>query len=652
MKKLLLLVALLQFAYLNSFAAAGDTVVVKAHQDVVIQTDPGVGHTDYPVWVTFPTAGTNYYKVYAYLTFECPDGMDCGEWDYINNFRIGRLGSPSNSPINWEIGRFITPYGKGWGTGSRPNWKHGWYYDMSDYATLLHDDVEIIYQHTGYEATAGRGWKINLSFFCVEGNPPADIVNIDTMWNGSFAYGNPSNPIENKLAARNITLHADAKMANLKIIQTGHGMDQPENCAEFCPKTRTVKFDNNTIDQRLIWKECGYNSLYPQSGTWLYDRTNWCPGESVADQNILIQNLQGGSSHDFDIDMQTYTSSASTGNWVFGTYLVQYKEPRYTNDVSLETVIAPSKEYEYLRWNPICGSPVIVIRNNGKTALTSATIEYGVQGGSKSTYSWTGNLAYGQIDTVTLPNTVNWSGSTVFEAEVKSPNGANDEFTYTNKAVSPFNATPVLPDNRVVVLFKSNKAPSENYYRLKDGAGNTVLERNQFNENSFYRDTVNLTPGMCYTFEFYDDGPAGAYPLNKDGLNWWANTNDGAGYIRLRKMDNTDFKNFEADFGTKHIFQFSALFPVGVNEVAPKEQKVEVYPNPSNGSFTVDYQLTNNGKGSIEVYSITGSKVYSSQLQQQSGTETLDLSNQPKGIYLLKVTSADKAASLKKIVIQ
>lgn len=651
MKKCLLFLVLLQFMYLKGFSATGDTIKVKAHENVLIQTDPSVGQTFYPVWAEFPDATKKYYKVYANLTFQCPVGMTCGEWDYINDISIRRKGGVNGDTVGWEIARFITPYGINFAS----NWKHGWYYDMTDFAPLMHDSLEIVYRHSGYEAQNGRGWVINLNFYCIEGTPPLEVNSIDTMWHGSFAYGKTTDPIENHLDLRNVTLNANTKAVDLKIIQTGHGMDAPSNCVEFCPKQRTIKLDGTQVEKKYIWRECGFNSLYPQAGTWLYDRTNWCPGESVREDNLLFKGLTGGSVHSLDIDMEPYTSSSNTGNWVISSYLAQYNEPTYTNDVSLEAVIAPSKEYEFLRYNPICGKPIIVIKNNGKTNLTAAEINYGLKGGQKVTFNWTGDLALGQMDTVELTTPMVWhGGSNEFDVEVTKPNGATDEFPYTNSTIVPFEATDVVNDNKIIITFRSNNAASENYYKLRDAVtGAVVFEKNSFAVKTTYKDTIMLTPGQCYAFEFYDDGPTPSNlpQLNKDGLNWWANPDDGSGYIRLMNGSGSIFKNFQSDFGTKILYQFTALFPVNVAEVAPKTTRVDVYPNPSNGQFTVDYQLQST-QSLVEVFSVTGSKVYSQPLNSYSGSLDIDLNSQAKGIYLIKISSQDKAAVLRKVVLQ
>lgn len=65
---------------------------------------------------------------------------------------------------------------------------------------------------------------------------------------------------------------------------------------------------------------------------------------------------------------------------------------------------------------------------------------------------------------------------------------------------------------------------------------------------------------------------------------------------------------------------------------------VRIYPNPSNGVFTLQansYQPLSNS--SIEVYNMLGAKVYSHYQITKSSNYQIDLSNQPNGIYLYRV---------------
>jgi hypothetical protein len=85
----------------------------------------------------------------------------------------------------------------------------------------------------------------------------------------------------------------------------------------------------------------------------------------------------------------------------------------------------------------------------------------------------------------------------------------------------------------------------------------------------------------------------------------------------------------------------------GTSEQNPSE--LNVFPNPSNGIFTI--APANFKAGLLEVYDMTGKKVYSSVMNPESGNQTLDLSGYSKGIYLLNFISNEQTIS-KRIVLE
>lgn len=87
----------------------------------------------------------------------------------------------------------------------------------------------------------------------------------------------------------------------------------------------------------------------------------------------------------------------------------------------------------------------------------------------------------------------------------------------------------------------------------------------------------------------------------------------------------------------------------GVNELKENNMIVDVYPNPSNG--VVQVNLNNyTGKQTIMVFNELGQVIYN---EQVIGTNnlSLDLSSQPKGIYILKVMG-DSTPINKKLVLR
>jgi hypothetical protein len=93
--------------------------------------------------------------------------------------------------------------------------------------------------------------------------------------------------------------------------------------------------------------------------------------------------------------------------------------------------------------------------------------------------------------------------------------------------------------------------------------------------------------------------------------------------------------------------------PLSVNEIS-NSKNVAVYPNPSNGRFTIKMDNTFNGNTClIEAYNILGERVYSQILNFQNSTLEINLSGEPSGIYLYRIVDNDsKLLASGKIAIQ
>jgi len=76
---------------------------------------------------------------------------------------------------------------------------------------------------------------------------------------------------------------------------------------------------------------------------------------------------------------------------------------------------------------------------------------------------------------------------------------------------------------------------------------------------------------------------------------------------------------------------------------------IQIQPNPNNGIFKVVSTIKN---PSIEITNIIGERVYSEKNSSSNSNIILDLSKQPKGIYLLKITGEDGNWSNGKIIIE
>ncbi len=150
-----------------------------------------------------------------------------------------------------------------------------------------------------------------------------------------------------------------------------------------------------------------------------------------------------------------------------------------------------------------------------------------------------------------------------------------------------------------------------------------------------------------------------------------ANTNyPGAGYTVewfkdgvLISGENGVILNYSGDGSyTCHIFNpglprcgatSSALIVLGLNDVTTSLSELNIYPNPSEGSFTIKFEIAQKDNYDISIVDVVGQKVSSETLVNYKGeyNKQFDLSNLQKGVYFLHVVSK-RSSSSAKIIIQ
>ena len=75
----------------------------------------------------------------------------------------------------------------------------------------------------------------------------------------------------------------------------------------------------------------------------------------------------------------------------------------------------------------------------------------------------------------------------------------------------------------------------------------------------------------------------------------------------------------------------------GIDGITGNSAQIVVYPNPNNGQFTIESSV--GGASSVEIYNVLGEKVFTGNLSTTKGTNTINIGNQPNGVYLYRVIS-------------
>lgn len=528
--------------------------------------------------------------------------------------------------MQFDIMSFVTPYGIGLDFGQNGR---TWNFDLTDFSPILKGDKRMLLTFGGQNQE-----EMDIKFLFIVGTPPQDVLDINNIWKSirSSTYQNiNSNAV---FPPRDLNLSADAESFKIRTTITGHGQD-----GEFIPRNHHINLNGGPAEYSwLAWKECGDNPVYPQGGTWIYDRAGWCPGQATDLQEFWIdQHVTPGQTHNFDYDVDI---ASGDSRYIVSHQLVNYDAPNHTRDARIIDILNPTNAIEHARENPICRSPKIRIQNAGSDVLTDLKIEYGLNGNHQMTKQWTGSLDFMESAVVELDapvwfwNGLNGPTGNTFYAEVKSPNFDTDEYTLNDKMTSAFEISSVLP-NEFVMIYKANNAFAETKIEIFDDAGTTVFSKTA-TSTALTFDTVSLGNG-CYSMLISDS--------DDDGISFWANS-DGNGVFFLRDFNNTPLFTLEGDFGKYYRYNFTVDFPLSFEEIN-NTINTKIYPNPANDALYLE--ATEIEKATIDVVDALGKKI-SLPIQKESNKLKLNTSALSNGFYFVKIKLGNKLSTKKFLI--
>ena len=101
--------------------------------------------------------------------------------------------------------------------------------------------------------------------------------------------------------------------------------------------------------------------------------------------------------------------------------------------------------------------------------------------------------------------------------------------------------------------------------------------------------------------------------------------------------------------GCSDSLYFFVNYPVGI-DAADVSWYVNLYPNPANEEFTLEYNFKTNSKVKFTIYNVIGEIVHDEIIKQTQGKITLDAEFMETGIYFIQLTSEDRRENLKLII--
>lgn len=122
-------------------------------------------------------------------------------------------------------------------------------------------------------------------------------------------------------------------------------------------------------------------------------------------------------------------------------------------------------------------------------------------------------------------------------------------------------------------------------------------------------------------------------------------------YLNFTKGATADHQTPANDANFTNITLDWVPTAMSVDENIAQQPKVEIFPNPSNGIFTLDIQSSIK---TLNVYNVLGQQVYTEEFTNDTTgtTKTLDFSDWNAGVYFVKVSNDKSNSTDLEIMIQ
>ena len=260
---------------------------------------------------------------------------------------------------------------------------------------------------------------------------------------------------------------------------------------------------------------------------------------------------------------------------------------------------------------------------------------------------WTGNLASGLTEVVTLPSFTPQTGNNTVEIEVSNPNGQSDENNFNNSSSGNFMFS--LGETVINLELITDDYGYETYWEIREpngtvlaSGGNTAVGPNggglqaaadtdpgAYANNTTINETIDFYSQGCYEFFIVDDWG--------DGIC----CDYGTGSYVITDGNGVTMASGGAFGGEEEkIFGMQNGQSVNENDVL----SFNLFPNPSSGTVTLQFTEIPGSQAQLRVVDLTGRVVYTSRVQPQPQA-VLELSHLAAGTYHVVITDNNRQIS-------
>jgi hypothetical protein len=306
-----------------------------------------------------------------------------------------------------------------------------------------------------------------------------------------------------------------------------------------------------------------------------------------------------------------------------------------TTDVNATKVITPAAS--------LPGSTMVVVTaedgSTTKTYFVSFTVSSGATDATLSDLKVNGSQVSGFSSAVTGYNVVLPFGTSTVPTVTATTTDVN-----ATKVITP---AASLPGSTMVLVTAEDGSTTKTYFISFTVAKNTdaTLSDIKINETTipgFNKNTLNYTVALPHGST---EPPVITVTVSDPNALTEITLPTGFPGIATIKVTAEDRST---------IINYLLAISYGGDGIDDKllQNNLHVYPNPSNGDFILEYRALNSGRISLLIMDITGRQIYNRQYETQGFllSELIQISEQPKGLYFIRLVDGSNVVYQKIIV--
>lgn len=316
----------------------------------------------------------------------------------------------------------------------------------------------------------------------------------------------------------------------------------------------------------------------------------------------------------------------------------------------------------------VCGdytyNPIVSVQNLGSDAITTMKIETSLNGTVIATTDWTGDIATGDFEDITLEEVL-ITGESIMLFTITEINGELDTYEYQNDIGTSFFDRLVAEETSWNLELQLGTYAFEIYWQITNSAGELIdkggneevgpdggltggadpTAEGAYAPGELVNKLITLPENIndCYDFLLVDS--------YGDGL-----VDGGGGFVKLTGVqgevildqDLTEYR-FSAE---KYIVNVDAFS--NTDELQPVSDLV-ISPNPTNGFLQINFDLSRSQELNISVFDPLGKHVKTiSQKEFSLGQNNIsaDLTDLTNGLYSLRMSDGRKVQTKKFTIIK